>query len=67
MVLDDLLALVKPGPMRRLTGALSAAALAFALTACGGSGGDSEPSESILTGVPAPEESILTGVPAPSE
>lgn len=55
--------------MRRITGALSAATLAFALAACGGSGdgGDSEPSESILTGVPAPEESILTGVPAPSE
>ncbi|MFZ9987698.1 MAG: hypothetical protein ACO3J3_06270 [Candidatus Nanopelagicales bacterium] len=54
--------------MHRVIGALSAATLAFALAACGGSGGgDDEPSESILTGVPAPEESILTGVPAPSE
>jgi Flp pilus assembly protein TadD len=53
--------------MTRILGGISAAALAFALAACGGSGSDDEPSESILTGVPAPEESILTGVPAPSE
>lgn len=52
--------------MKRLIGGMAAAALALSLAACGGSdGGDSEPSESILTGVPAPEESILTGVPAP--
>lgn len=50
--------------MKRLLGGLAAATLALSLTACGG---DSEPGESILTGVPAPEESILTGVPAPSE
>ncbi len=55
--------------MRKIIGALSAATLALGLAACGGSGGgsDTDPSESILTGVPAPEESILTGVPAPSE
>lgn len=53
--------------MKRILGGVAAATLALSLTACGGSGGDSDPSESILTGVPAPEESILTGVPAPSE
>lgn len=54
--------------MRRIVSALAAAALGFSLAACSsGSGGDPEPSESILTGVPAPEESILTGVPAPEE
>lgn len=53
--------------MMRILGGVAAATLALTLTACGGSGGDSDPSESILTGVPAPEESILTGVPAPSE
>lgn len=53
--------------MKRIIGGCAAAALALSLTACGGSGGQSDPSESILTGVPAPSESILTGVPAPSE
>lgn len=53
--------------MKRLAGGIAAATLALSLAACGGSGGESDPSESILTGVPAPEESILTGVPAPSE
>ena len=67
-VLDRCWGLGEAGGMHRVIGALSAATLAFALAACGGSGGgDDEPSESILTGVPAPEESILTGVPAPSE
>lgn len=50
--------------MKRLLGGVAAAALTLSLVACGGSG-DSDPEESILTGVPAPEESILTGVPAP--
>lgn len=54
--------------MKRIMGGLAAATLVLSLAACGSSdGGDNEPSESILTGVPAPEESILTGVPAPSE
>ena len=56
------------GDMKRILGGVAAATRALARAACGGSGGgESDPSESILTGVPAPEESILTGVPAPSE
>ena len=58
---------LQDGGMKRITGVLAAAALAFSLTACAGSGGDEEPSQSILTGVPAPEESIITGVPAPDD
>lgn len=53
--------------VKRMMSGIAAAALAFSLAACAGSGDESDPSESILTGVPAPEESILTGVPAPEE
>jgi Flp pilus assembly protein TadD len=67
MVIDGEGTRLQDGRMKRLTGALAAAALAFSLAACSGSGGDDEPTQSILTGVPAPEESILTGVPAPSD
>jgi len=53
--------------MKRIMSGFAAATLAFSLAACAGSGDESDPSQSILTGVPAPEESILTGVPAPEE
>lgn len=53
--------------VKKIMGGVAAAALAFSLAACAGSGDESDPSQSILTGVPAPEESILTGVPAPEE
>jgi hypothetical protein len=53
------------GDVKRIMSGVAAAALAFSLAACAGNGGESDPSDSILTGVPAPEDSILTGVPAP--